>query len=54
MRLAAVRVMSQQQVLDLSDRLEQMADSDPSPTVCQMARLYQKWARAAVASGVDR
>ncbi len=46
-RLAAVRVMSQQNVVDLSDRLEQMADGDPSPTVCQMARLYQKWAKAA-------
>ena len=53
-RLAAVRVMSQQQALDLGDRLEQMADGDPSPTVCQMARLYQKWARAAAASGGDR
>ena len=46
-RLAAVRVMSQQDVVDLSDRLEQMADGDPSPTVCQMARLYQKWAKTA-------
>ena len=45
-RLAAVRVMSQQDVVDLSDRLEQMADSDPSPTVSQVARLYQKWAKA--------
>ena len=53
-RLAAVRVMSQQDVLDLSDRLEQMADGDPSPTVCQMARLYQKWARAAAAAGGER
>ena len=46
-RLAAVRVMSQQDVVDLSDRLEQMADGDPSPTVRQMAGLYQKWAKAA-------
>ena len=49
-RLAAVRVMSQQDNLDLGDRLEQMADGDPSPTVCQMARLYQKWAKAAAAA----
>lgn len=49
-RLAAVRVMSQQDNLDLGDRLEQMADGDPSPTVCQMARLYQKWAKAAGAA----
>ena len=40
-RLAAARVMSQQDVVDLSDRLEQMANDDPSPTVSQMARLYQ-------------
>ena len=50
-RLAAVRVMSQQDVVDLSDRLEQMADGDPSPTVCQMARLYQKWAKAPARDG---
>ncbi len=46
-RLAAVRVMSQQDRVDLSDRLEQMAESDPSPTVSQMARLYQKLAKPA-------
>ncbi len=46
-RLAAVRVMSQQDRVDLSDRLEQMAAGDPSPTVSQMARLYQKWAKTA-------
>jgi len=45
-RLAAARVMSQQDVVDLSDRLEQMADGDPSPTVCQIARLYEKWSKA--------
>jgi hypothetical protein len=37
--------MSQQNVVDLSDRLEQMADGDPSPTVSQIARLYQNWAK---------
>jgi HEAT repeats len=52
-RLAAVRAMSSQDLVDLSDRLEQMADSDPSPTVCQMAKLYQKWAKAA-AHDADR
>ena len=46
-RLAAARAMSQQDLVDLSDRLEQMAEGDPSPTVCQMAKLYQKWAKAA-------
>jgi hypothetical protein len=43
-RLAAARVMSQQDVVDLRDRLDQMANGDPSPTVSQMARLYRKWA----------
>jgi hypothetical protein len=52
-RLAAARAMSQQDVVDLSDRLDQMASSDPSPTVCQMAKLYQKWAKAA-AQGAER
>jgi hypothetical protein len=51
-RLAAVRVMSQQNRVDLSDRLEQMAAGDPSPTVSQMARLYQKLAKPA--AGVQR
>ena len=51
-RLAAARAMSQQNRVDLSDRLKQMAEGDPSPTVSQMARLYQKWAKAPV--GVQR
>jgi hypothetical protein len=51
-RLAAVRVMSQQDRVDLSERLEQMAAGDPSPTVSQMARLYQKWTKPA--AGVQR
>jgi hypothetical protein len=46
-RLAAVRVMSQQEVVDLGDRIDQMADADPSPTVSQAARRYQKWRKAA-------
>jgi hypothetical protein len=51
-RLAAVRAMSQQDRVDLRDRLEQMAEGDPSPTVSQMARLYQKWAKAP--AGMER
>jgi hypothetical protein len=39
-RVAAIREMSQQAFLDLSDRIDQMARSDPSPTVCQLARFY--------------
>jgi hypothetical protein len=39
-RVAAMRAMTQQPLLDLSDRIDQMARSDPSPTVCQLARYY--------------
>ncbi len=39
-RAAALRVMSQQSLLDLSDRIDQMARSDPSPSVAQLARFY--------------
>ena len=47
-RLAAVRAMSRQDVVDLGDRIDQMAAGDPSPTVSQTARLYQKWHKAAI------
>ncbi|MFO0844782.1 MAG: hypothetical protein U0797_20690 [Gemmataceae bacterium] len=40
-RAAALRMMSQQGVIDLSDRVDQMARNDPSPTVTQLARYYQ-------------
>jgi hypothetical protein len=39
-RAAAVRVMSRLTVIDLSDRLDQMARNDPSPTVAQLAQYY--------------
>jgi hypothetical protein len=39
-RVAAMRAMTQQDGPDLSDRIDQMARSDPSPTVCQLARYY--------------
>src|SRR5262249_5149701 len=39
-RVAAVRAMSQQTLIDLSDRIDQMARNDPSPTVCQLAQFY--------------
>jgi hypothetical protein len=39
-RAAAMRAMTQLPYVDLSDRLDQMARSDPSPTVCQLARFY--------------
>lgn len=40
-RAAALRMMTQQSVVDLSDRVDQMARGDPSPTVTQLARYYQ-------------
>lgn len=39
-RAAAARAAAGQHVVDLTDRLEQMARSDPSPTVSQLARYY--------------
>ncbi len=39
-RAAAVRMMAEQATIDLSDRLEQMRSSDPSPTVSQLASFY--------------
>jgi len=39
-RLAAVRAAAEQDVSDLRERLEQMAATDPSPTVCQLAGYY--------------
>jgi hypothetical protein len=39
-RVAAVRAAVSDPRIDLSDRIDQMAQSDPSPTVCQLARYY--------------
>ncbi len=39
-RAAAVRVMSRLTHIDLSDRIDQMARSDPSPSVAQLANYY--------------
>lgn len=39
-RFAALRVMSEQSLIDLSDRIDQMAQSDPDPSVAQAARFY--------------
>ncbi|MFO0876379.1 MAG: hypothetical protein U0840_03320 [Gemmataceae bacterium] len=41
-RAAALRLMSQQSVIDLTDRMDQMARSDPSPTVSQLAAYYRR------------
>jgi hypothetical protein len=39
-RAAALRAMSEEPLIDLSDRIDQMARSDPSPSVCQLAQFY--------------
>jgi hypothetical protein len=39
-RVAAMRAMYQQPFLDLTDRIDQMARTDPSPTVAQLAQYY--------------
>jgi hypothetical protein len=46
-RVAAVRVISEQNLTQLSDRLDQMARNDPSPTVSQLARYYLQAVRLA-------
>lgn len=39
-RAAALRAMYQQSFVDLTDRIDDMARNDASPTVCQLARYY--------------
>lgn len=39
-RAAALRAMSEQSHVDLSDRIDDMAHNDSSPTVCQLAHFY--------------
>jgi hypothetical protein len=41
-RVAALRVMSEQAPDDFKDRIDEMAQRDPSPTVCDVARRYLK------------
>lgn len=45
-RAAAVRAAAEQNVAQLTDRIEQMAQSDPSPTVRQLAQYYLSAQRA--------
>jgi hypothetical protein len=42
-RAAAVRAAAEQTVVDLTDRIEQMARDDPSDTIRQMAQHYLAW-----------
>jgi hypothetical protein len=39
-RAAALRLMSEQTLIDLRDRIDQMARNDPLPSICQMASFY--------------
>jgi hypothetical protein len=39
-RVAAIRAAVEDPRVDLSDRIDQIARSDPSPTVSQLARYY--------------
>jgi hypothetical protein len=41
-RVAALRAMSEQAPGDFKDRIDEMAQRDPSPTVCDVARRYLK------------
>lgn len=45
-RAAAVRAAADQSQIDLTDRLEQMVQNDPSPTVRQVARFYLAYRNA--------
>jgi HEAT repeat associated with sister chromatid cohesion len=45
-RAATIRLMSMQTTIDLTDRIDQMAHSDPSPSVCYIAAVFLKDARA--------
>jgi len=45
-RIAALRAATEQSVVDLSDRIDQMAQSDPSPSVCQLARYYLSYQKS--------
>lgn len=49
-RAGAVRMMSQLAHLDLTDRIDQMARGDPSPTVSSLARFYLQTSRVAPVS----
>jgi len=53
-RTAAARVIGEHLASELGDRLDQMAKSDPSPTVAQLARYYLATRREAVPVGGRR
>jgi hypothetical protein len=53
-RVAALRVMSEQSPDDFRDRIDEMAQRDPSPTVCDVARRYLKLSRRGRGVGAER
>jgi len=53
-RAAAIRAMCRQTAVDLTDRIDQMAHGDPSPSVCYIATYFLKDARARLAEQSGR
>ena len=53
-RAAAVRAATEQPMASLVDRLEQMAQNDPSSTVRQLAQYYLSCQKAGAAQPVSR
>jgi HEAT repeat protein len=54
-RVAAMRAAVDSplsQLVDINDRIGQMAQSDPNPTVCQLARFYLSYPKQRVASEI--
>lgn len=50
-RVAALRVMDEQQLADLADRIDQMAQQDPSETVKYLATIYLQRSHKTMATG---
>ena len=50
-RVAAVRAMTQQTFVDLSDRIDQIAREDGNPTVRQLAQYYLECPRRTSENG---
>ena len=53
-RVAAIRAMTQQSFVDLSDRIDQIAREDSNPTVRQLAQYYLSQPRRSPSSGPAR
>jgi hypothetical protein len=53
-RVAALRAMSERSPSDFKDRIEEMAQSDPSPTVCDVAQKYLKLSQRRIGERLHR